>query len=106
MPVVHIIFVIIIFRILQGNEIQGGEPAGGDKYSWLEPAGRLSLTIYVLHFIFLGIIAYYIQDSPRLEIYLAFTVTIVHTAVWIPLAMIHEKYIPKFSFEELLRIYS
>ena len=42
----------------------------------------------------------------RLEIYLAFTVTIVHTAVWIPLAMIHEKYIPKFSFEELLRIYS
>ena len=100
------IFVIIIFRILQGNEIQGGEPAGGDKYSWLEPAGRLSLTIYVLHFIFLGIIAYYIQDSPRLEIYLAFTVTIVHTAVWIPLAIIHEKYIPKFSFEELLRIYS
>ena len=97
------IFVIIIFRILQGNEILGGAPTGGDKYSWLEPAGRLSLSIYVLHFIILGFVAYFMQDLPRLEIYLAFITTIVHTAIWIPLAILHEKYIPKLSFEEVLR---
>ena len=97
------IFVIILFRILQGNEILGGKPAGGDKFSWLEPAGRLSLTIYVLHFVVLGFIAYSMQNSPRLEIYLAFFTTIAHTAIWIPLAILHEKYIPKFSFEEILR---
>ena len=97
------IFVIIIFRILQGNEILRGEPAGGDKYSWLEPAGRLSLTIYVLHFVILGFVAYFMQNLPRLEVYLAFITTIIHTAIWIPLAILHEKYIPKVSFEELLR---
>ena len=97
------IFVIIIFRILQGNEILGGLPTGGDKYSWLEPAGRLSLSIYVLHFIILGFVAYFMQDLPRLEIYLAFITTISHTAIWIPLAILHEKYIPKLSFEEVLR---
>ena len=81
----------------------GGEPSGGDKYSWLEPAGRLSLTIYVLHFVILGFVAYFMQDMPRLEVYLAFITTIIHTAIWIPLAILHEKYIPKVSFEELLR---
>jgi len=43
------------------------------------------------------------QDMPRLEVYLAFITTIIHTAIWIPLAILHEKYIPKVSFEELLR---
>jgi hypothetical protein len=27
----------------------------------------------------------------------------VHTSIWIPLAILHEKYIPKISFEELLK---
>ena len=97
------IFVVILFRILEGGETSGGEPFGGEKISWLEPAGRLSLTIYVAHFIFLGIIAYEMQNQPRLEIYTAFMLTILHTSIWIPLSIWHEKYIPKISFEELLR---
>jgi uncharacterized membrane protein YeiB len=71
--------------------------------SWLEPAGRLSLTIYVMHFVLLGIIAYKMQNQPRMELYTAFLLTIVHTSIWIPLAILHEKYIPKISFEELLK---
>ena len=97
------IFVVILFSILGGEETSGGEPFGGDKISWLEPAGRLSLTIYVAHFILLGIIAYEMQNQPRLEIYTAFLLTILHTSIWIPLSIWHEKYIPKISFEELLR---
>ncbi|MFL2961197.1 MAG: acyltransferase [Candidatus Thalassarchaeaceae archaeon] len=97
------IFVVILFRILGGEEISGGEPFGGDKMSWLEPAGRLSLTVYVVHFILLGIIAYEMQNQPRLEIYNAFLLTILHTSIWIPLSIWHEKYAPTISFEELLR---
>ena len=97
------IFVVILFRILEGDETSGGEPFGGEEFSWLEPAGRLSLTIYVAHFVLLGIVAYEMQNQPRLEIYTAFILTILHTSIWIPLSILHEKYIPKFSFEELLR---
>ena len=97
------VFVVILFRILEGAEKSGGEPAGGERMSWLEPAGRLSLTIYVMHFVLLGIIAYEMQHEARLEIYTAFILTIIHTSLWIPLAILHEKYIPKFSFEEVLR---
>jgi len=100
------IFVVVLFRILQGEELNGGKPRGKKNLTWLEPAGRLSLTIYVLHFVILGIIAYFVQDLPRLEISQAFTLTLFHTAIWIPLAMFHEKYIPRISFEEILRRYS
>jgi len=100
------IFVVILFRILEGREISGGEPFGGERISWLEPAGRLSLTIYVAHFILLGIIANEMQNQPRLDIYTSFLLTILHTSIWIPLSIWHEKYIPKISFEELLRKFS
>ena len=98
-----IIFVIILFKLLEGNEMSGGEPTGGGGLSWLEPAGRLSLTIYVVHFVILGIIAFEMQNQPRLGIYVAFLLTIAHTAIWIPLAILHEKYIPQISFEGILR---
>jgi surface polysaccharide O-acyltransferase-like enzyme len=98
-----IIFVIILFKLLEGNEMSGGEPTGGRRLSWLEPAGRLSLTIYVVHFVILGIVAFEMQNQPQLGIYVAFLLTIVHTVIWIPLAILHEKYIPQISFEGLLR---
>jgi len=98
-----IIFVIILFKLLKGNEMTGGEPTGGRRLSWLEPAGRLSLTIYVVHFVILGVIAFEMQNRPQLGIYIAFLLTIAHTAIWIPLAILHEKYIPQVSFEGLLR---
>ena len=71
--------------------------------SILEASGRLTLTIYVLHFAILGIAAEYMINQPRLGILQAFFVTFVHTLVWIPLANLHQRYCPKFSLEELLR---
>ncbi len=98
-----VIFVIVIFKLLEGSEMEGGQPTGGNKLSWIEPAGRLSLTIYVAHFALLGIVAFNLQDRAQLGIYVAFTATIFHTLIWIPLAILHEKYIPNISFEGLLR---
>ena len=98
-----VILVIILFKLLQGDEMSGGEPFGGTRLSWLEPAGRLSLTIYVMHFVVLGIIAFEMQNQPRSGVYLAFLFTVVHTSIWIPLAILHEKYISEISFEGLLR---
>jgi len=56
-----------------------------------------------MHFIVLGIIAFEMQNHSRPDVYLAFLFTIVHTSIWIPLAILHEKYIPNISFEGLLR---
>ncbi len=71
--------------------------------SIIEASGRLTLTIYVLHFAILGIAAEYMIDQPRLGIVEAFFVTFLHTLVWIPLANLHQRYCPKVSLEELLR---
>lgn len=98
-----VIFVIIIFKLLEGDEMAGGKPAGGESLSWIEPAGRLSLTIYVSHFVVLGVVALKMQDQTKLGIYAAFVLTMFHTFIWIPLAILHEKYIPNISFEGLLR---
>ena len=98
--------VALCLRILEGEEETGGEPFLGDRLSILEPVGRLSLTIYVAHFFVLGIVAMLLEGEPRLSLVTAFSLTIFHTLVWIPLAAIHERKIPQFSLEELLRSHS
>lgn len=95
--------VALSLRILEGKEESGGEPFLGDKISFLEPVGRLSLTIYVAHFFVLGVVAFLLEGEPRLPLTTAFLVTIFHTLVWIPLAAIHESSISRFSLEGLLR---
>ena len=72
-------------------------------YSVLAPSGRLSLTIYILHFALLGIVEPYLPDY-GLEI--AFLMTIGHMALWSILAHIQQKQVPKFSIEHLLREFS
>ena len=96
--------VALAMRILEGKEEVGGDPFYGDRLAFLEPAGRLSLTIYVAHFAVLGIIAFFMQGEPRLAIVPAFTVTIAHTIIWIPLSIWHERFIPNFSLEGVIRI--
>jgi len=96
--------VALSLRILEGNEETGGEPFMGDRLSILEPAGRLSLTIYVAHFAILGAVALMMEGEPRLAIVPAFFVTILHTLAWIPLAVVHERTIPWFSLEGVLRL--
>jgi len=71
--------------------------------SLLEPVGRLSLTIYVSHFAVLGAVALLMDGEPRLALVPAFLVTILHTLVWIPLAVVHERRVPGLSLEGLLR---
>ena len=95
--------VALALRVLEGEEESGGEPLMGEKLSLLEPAGRLSLTIYVSHFAVLGAVALLMDGEPRLALIPAFLVTILHTLVWIPLAVLHERTFPGLSLEGLLR---
>ena len=95
--------VALIMRILEGEEVSGGNPRMGERLAFLEPAGRLSLTIYVSHFAILGVAAILMQGEPRLELFPAFAVTIFHTIIWIPLALIHERRIPGYSLEVLMK---
>tara|TARA_Y100001970_G_scaffold287318_1_gene411698 strand:+ start:3767 stop:4843 length:1077 start_codon:yes stop_codon:yes gene_type:complete len=95
--------VALALRILEGEEESGGEPLMGDSLSPLEPVGRLSLTIYVSHFAVLGAVALLMDGEPRLALVPAFLVTILHTLVWIPLAVLHESKVPGLSLEGLLR---
>lgn len=96
-------FALLAHRIMEGSESSGGKPWRGDSLSFLEPLGRITLTVYVLHFAVLGVVAYAMQGEPRLELFPAFAITIGHTLIWIPLAKAHQEFIPKFSLEELLR---
>lgn len=95
--------VALLMRMLEGGEVSGGVPFMGDRLSALEPAGRLSLTIYVAHFAVLGIVALVMDGEPRIPLFPASILTTIHTAVWIPLAILHERAIPRFSLEEILR---
>ena len=96
-------FALLAHRILEGNETSGGEPWKGDGLSFLEPLGKITLTVYVAHFAVLGIVASMVQGEPRLELFPAFAATILHTLIWVPLAIWHQKHIPEISFESLLR---
>ncbi len=98
--------VVLIMRILEGDELTGGEPRFGEKISFIEPAGRLSLTIYVCHFAILGIVAVIVEDMPRLDVLPAFIFTIGHTILWIPIAHLHERNKISISLENLIRVQS
>jgi len=95
--------VSLIMRILEGDEGAGGSPSLGDRLSFLEPVGRLSLSIYVSHFAVLGAVAILMEGEPRLGLVSAFAFTIAHTLAWIPLANMHEEKTPDFSLEGVLK---
>ncbi len=95
--------VIFAMRILEGDEASGGKSRYEEKLSMLEATGKISLTIYVVHFAVLGFAAIIMENRPRLGILEAFTLTIGHTLIWIPLSNWHQKNIPNISFESLLR---
>ena len=60
--------VALALRILEGKEESGGEPLMGDGLSLLEPAGRMSLTIYVSHCAVLGVVALLMDGEPRMPL--------------------------------------
>jgi len=96
-------FVLLIHRALEDLERRGYDPSLSDRLALLEPAGRITLTIYVAHFAVLGAVASVMQGEPRLELVPASAATIAHTLIWIPLAIWHQKHIPNISFETLLK---
>lgn len=71
-------------------------------FAILAPAGALSLSIYVIHFSILRLIVEYRPESLSIEV--SFVMTLIHTAIWIPLAFFHQKYIPNFSLESISHI--
>ncbi len=82
----------------------------GDKkrFRWFGDAlsitGRYSLTFYVVHFFFLGIVfSGWLGWQSHFTIVPAAGLTLGFTAVWIPLAILLRRYAPKWSLEELLR---
>ncbi len=96
-------FALLAHRILEGDEGSGGKPWMGDGLSFLEPLGKITLTVYVAHFAVLGLVASAMQGEPDLDIFPAFAATIGHTLIWIPFAILHQRHFPKLSLEELLR---
>ena len=96
-------FALLVHRILEGSESSGGEPWKGERLSFLEPLGKITLTVYVAHFAVLGVVASLMQGEPRLELVPAFAATIGHTLIWIPLAIWHQNNIPDISLESVLR---
>ena len=96
-------FALLAHRILEGSEGSGGEPWQGERLSFLEPLGKITLTVYVAHFAVLGVVASLMHGEPDLELLPAFAVTIGHTLIWIPLAIWHQKNMPEISLESILR---
>ncbi len=66
----------------------------------LASSGRLSLTIYVLHFALLGQIIEYI---PQVSLNEAFAITLLHMGIWLVFGIIHEKYGFIWSIEYFIR---
>jgi uncharacterized membrane protein len=73
-------------------------------FALIAPVGKLSLTIYVIHFATLRLLAEWGPKS--LTISESFTITVLHSAIWIPLAILHQKRIPHLSLERLLVLLS
>lgn len=63
--------------------------------------GRITLTIYLLHFIPLRLLNEFDMDEWNL-IY-SFIITIMFTLFWWPFSIIHERYFKKYSLEALLK---
>ena len=69
-------------------------------FALIAPVGKLSLTIYVIHFATLRLLA---EWGPKtLTISESFAITVLHSVIWIPLAILHQKRIPHLSLERLL----
>ena len=103
--IVSATFVILLQMILDKVEENPEEAIVEGLLRRLEPAGRLSLTIYVGHFALLGVfVASYGRSSFPLEV--SFALTVIHMIVWIPISIVHERIAPNYSLEQVIRVMS
>ena len=63
--------------------------------------GKLSLTVYILHFIPISLLHHYSGTMVISNIYLALII-IIYTLLWLPTAALHSRFIPTLSLEVLL----
>ena len=63
--------------------------------------GRLSLTVYILHFFPLAIL-HRVSGTPIVSISMMAMMVILYTAIWMPFSSIHRRLIPTLSIEHLL----
>ena len=69
-----------------------------DSKIGLHHLGRLSLTLYVLHFIPLSVFT-----GLDLGLYSASLLTLGYTLLWWPLSVVHQERIPRYSLENAMR---
>lgn len=97
--------ILIIVKVALGRIESSPKPNLHRVLGHLAPAGRMSLSIYVTHFVVLGLfVANY--DGGPITMAISFCITILHTLVWIPIAIVYEKRLGWFSFENLIRTLS
>ncbi len=63
--------------------------------------GNLSLTVYVLHFMPLAML-WHTLGAPRADLLTMSLMVITYTVLWIPLAGLHTRFLPRLSLERLL----
>mgnify|MGYP002859668175 CR=1 FL=1 len=71
--------------------------------SFLVSTGRLSLTIYVLHFIPLSLM-YNFDTQYEWSIGISAPIVMLYTLIWMPISLLLLRFIPNINLEKLLRV--
>lgn len=71
--------------------------------SFLTSTGKLSLTIYIIHFIPLSLM-YKFDTEYQWSIGLSASIVMLYTLIWMPISWLWLKYLPSFNLESLLRV--
>ena len=83
--------VVLIWHLIQSYEFQ-----------FLNSTGKISLTIYLVHFIPLSIMHRY-DETYQWGLTMSSAVVLLYTLAWIPIATLWLKYCPRANFETILR---
>ena len=68
----------------------------------LNPLGKISLSVYLLHFIPIGLF-YNIDETNDWSFSISMIVVLAYTLLWIPMAHLWQKFAPKANIEHVLR---
>jgi len=68
----------------------------------LMPLGRMSLSVYLLHFIPIGL--FHSVNNDQWSLIISMSVVIVYTMAWIPISYLWLRYAPSMNFETLLQV--
>ena len=72
------------------------------KSKRINPLGKLSLSVYLLHFVPIGLI-HTIDENNDWSFETSLFAVLIYTLIWIPIAVVWSRLIPKISAEYALR---